>query len=422
MIKKIIGFLILLISLNTIAQKNNVSPYSFFGIGDNATNKTVEEIGMGQVGGAFNSTYQLSFTNPASYASLRLTTFALSAQNNALRVDDGINNDSGSSTSFSYLALGFPIGENAGATFGIQPNTTVGYSLLQEFTDIDGELTDVNLFTGEGGTNRVFVGFGHKIGKKYNLGIEAAYIFGSIENNLLNRRAGVPLGTMQRSDSDVTGTQIKAGLQYHSKISDKLTLNTGLVVELSNELKNEGNEYQYSLISTSQDIISPRDTVINRSFENTYKNPLKTIVSAGVGQENKWYAGLEYSFQDALTIDDGLPANDRTYNYGKSNRISFGGYYTPKYNSISSYWQRVTYRAGLTYKQTGLIVNNTELNDFGISFGVGLPMSKQLSNINLGFELGTRGEAINGLVKENYFNFRLGLSLSDRWFRKRKLN
>jgi len=422
MTKKIIGLLTLLISLNITAQKNNISPYSFFGVGESSNIKTVEEMGMGQIGGAFNSAFQLSFTNPASYASLRLTTFALAGENKALRIEDGTNEESASSASFSYLALGFPIGENAGVAFGLQPNTTVGYSLLQEFNDEDGELTALNLFTGEGGTNRVFLGFAHKIGKEFNVGIEASYIFGSIENNLLNRRDGVPLATMQRSDSDVTGTRIKAGIQYHTKVSEKLTLNSGLTVDLNNELTNEGNEYRFSLVNTGQDVVIPRDTVINQSFKNTYKNPLKTILSVGIGQNNKWYAGAEYAFQDALTIEDGLPANDRTYNYGKFNKISFGGYYTPKYNSITSYWQRATYRAGLTYKQTGLIVNNTEINDFGISFGVGLPMSKQLSNINLGFEIGTRGEATNDLVKENYFNFRLGLSLSDKWFRKRKLD
>jgi hypothetical protein len=422
MIKKIIGFLTLLISLSTLAQKNNVSPYSFFGVGDNTNNKTVEEIAMGQVGGAFKSTFQLSFTNPASYASLRFTTFALAVQHNALDIDDGTNSENGSSSSFSYLALGFPIGENSGATFGLQPNTTVGYSLLEEFSDANGEVTAIDLFTGEGGTNRVFVGFGHKIGKKFSVGIEAAYIFGSIENNLLNRREGVPLATMQRSDSDVSGAKIKAGVQYYTKVSEKITLSTGLVVDLANELKNEGNEYRFSLVNTGQGIVSPRDTILNKPFENTYKNPMKTTISAGIGEENKWYAGLEYAFQGALTIEDGLPANDRTYSYGNFNRISFGGYYKPKFNSITNYWQRVTYRGGLAYKKTGLLVNNTEINDFGISFGVGLPMSKQLSNINLGFELGTRGEVTNGLVKENYFNFRLGLSLSDKWFRKRKLD
>ena len=68
------------------------------------------------------------------------------------------------------------------------------------------------------------------------------------------------------------------------------------------------------------------------------------------------------------------------------------------------------------------MVNNTEVNDFGMSFGVGLPMGKQLSNVNLGFELGKRGELNNGLIKENYLNFRLSLTLNDKWFNKRKLD
>jgi len=106
MIKKIIGSLICLISLTTFAQKNNVSPYSFFGVGDNSSIRTVEELSMGQVGGAFNSPFQLTFTNPASFASLRLTTFAVAGQNRSLSIDDGTNNESGSSASFSYLALG----------------------------------------------------------------------------------------------------------------------------------------------------------------------------------------------------------------------------------------------------------------------------------------------------------------------------
>ena len=69
------------------------------------------------------------------------------------------------------------------------------------------------------------------------------------------------------------------------------------------------------------------------------------------------------------------------YNYGKSSRFSLGGFYLPKLNSISSYWERVTYRAGIRFENTGLLVdgsgNNTsfsQIDDFGISFGLGLPL------------------------------------------------
>ncbi len=32
-----------------------------------------------------------------------------------------------------------------------------------------------------------------------------------------------------------------------------------------------------------------------------------------------------------------------------------------------------------------------------------------------------RGKSDKGLVQENYFNFRLSLSLSDKWFKKREI-
>jgi len=422
MIKKIIGFLALLISFNTLAQRNNISPYSFFGIGDNTINKSVEEIGMGEIGGAFNSSYQLGFTNPASYSFLRFTTYALAGENKAIRIDDGTNKENGSAAALSYLALGFPIGENAGFVFGLQPNTTVGYSLLQEITDTNGDLTALNLFAGEGGTNKVFAGFGHKIGKQFSLGLEASYIFGTIENSLLNRRDGAPLATMQKSDSDVQGFSIKGGVQYQAKVSKKLKLKAGATVDLNNKLTNKGREIRFSLLNVPDGSVLPRDTTFVNSFDLTVKNPIKTVLSVGIGQENKWYAGLEYSFQNALIFDDGFSLNNSNFSYKKANRVSIGGFYTPKFNSVTNYWQRLTYRAGFSYKQTGLVVNNTDINDFGISFGVGLPIGRQLSTINLGFELGQRGETTNNLVKENYFNFRVGLSLSDKWFRKRQLD
>ena len=52
-----------------------------------------------------------------------------------------------------------------------------------------------------------------------------------------------------------------------------------------------------------------------------------------------------------------------------------------------------------------LAETNTDINEFGISFGVGLPVGKELSTFNLGFEIGKRGTIDSGLVKENYFNF-----------------
>ena len=89
---------------------------------------------------------------------------------------------------------------------------------------------------------------------------------------------------------------------------------------------------------------------------------------------------------------------------------------------MSNYFHRVTYRAGFKYENTGLVLNGTEITDIGMSFGVGLPLGKGLTDLNIGAEYGIKGEIVGNLVEERYFNIRMSLSLGDKWFRKRKID
>ncbi len=104
----------------------------------------------------------------------------------------------------------------------------------------------------------------------------------------------------------------------------------------------------------------------------------------------------------------------------QKNRI--GGFYIPNYNGYGSYWKRVVYRAGFRMEETGITVNGQDINEFGISFGVGLPVGRLFSNVNLGFEVGSRGTKDAGLIQENFFNAFLSLSLNDKWFQKRYID
>jgi len=122
-----------------------------------------------------------------------------------------------------------------------------------------------------------------------------------------------------------------------------------------------------------------------------------------------------------VDFEGGIYDDITNYYYSNSNVISLGGFYLPKYNSIASYFDRVTYRAGFNYKKLGLVINETEIEEYGISFGVSLPLGLRLSNANLGFEIGKRGTTDNNLVKENFFNFKLSLSLNDKWFKPRPI-
>ncbi len=423
MTKRVIPLiLLLLVIVNSYAQKGSVSPYSFFGIGEESITKTVEEISRGEASVADYSNYRIFLSNPASLANLTFTTYGLGVSNRTLKVNDGLNSERSSATALSYLVLGVPIGDKAGFAFGLQPNTNVGYSLLQEFTDTNNFVTESNLFFGNGGTNRVFLGYGRKIHKFATVGIEGSFIFGRLSNNILNRREGVQFASQSETNSNVSGLVLKAGVQYHRLLKKKedIELELGATVSLNSSMINRGNELLFSLINNPEGVVIPRDTILNRAFRGTVKNPFKSVFGIGIGKHYTWNMSLEYAYQGAFSFDGG-PLGSTVVNYKGASRFSVGGYYLPNFNSVTSYWDRVTYRGGFKYKQTGLVVNNEDINEYGISFGVGMPLGKDLSTFNIGMEIGKRGTIKSGLIKENYFNFRIGLTLNDKWFLKRKI-
>ena len=424
MIKKIIVVVVtLFISVSSFAQKNNTSAYSFFGIGDKNNVNTVEQLSMGGIGVALDDIYHLNFSNPASVASLSFTTYALVIENKNTNAQDSNSEQSAAATYLSYLALGVPIGDKGGLSFGLLPNSSVGYSLVSNVLDTEDLLTEATLYNGEGGTNRVFLNFGYKPFKGVSVGVQGNYVFGKIENSIINQTADALLATKYETVSNLKGYSLNIGFQYETGLTDKVDLSLGASFDLNNTIETKGNEYLYSVSLTSFE--SPRDTILNMNSTGELKSPLKTTLGAGIGQKNKWFAGLDYSFQNALELEGSVFNSYSKISYDNYSKIAIGGFYTPKFNSISSYWDRVTYRAGLKFEKTGLLVDAlgtgndfTAIDDFGISFGVGLPLSQQLSNINIGFEFGKRGNTDNNLVQENYFNFRLSLSLNDKWFKK----
>jgi hypothetical protein len=424
MTKRVIPLILLLfVIVNSYAQKGSVSPYSFFGIGEESITKTVEEISRGEASVADYSNYRIFLSNPASLANLTFTTYGLGVSNRTLKVNDGINSERSSATAMSYLVLGVPIGDKAGFAFGLQPNTNVGYSLLQEFTDTNNLVTESNLFFGNGGTNRIFLGYGRKIHKFATVGIEGSFIFGRLSNNILNRREGVQFASQSETNFNVSGFVLKAGVQYHKLLKKKedIELELGATFSLNSNMINRGNELLFSLINNPEGVVIPRDTILNSAFRGTVENPFKSVFGIGIGKHYTWNMSLEYAYQGAFSYNGGPLDGSSIINYKSANRISVGGYYLPNFNSVTSYWDRVTYRGGFKYKQTGLVVNNRDINEYGISFGVGMPLGKDLSTFNIGVEIGKRGTIKSGLIKENYFNFRIGLTLNDKWFLKRKI-
>lgn len=430
MIKKFSAIFLLLTTTILIAQRTNSSPYSFFGMGEEYSPKTTEQASMGGLGVANSSSYHLNFINPALNANLRVATYTLGANINSLSINDGVNQQSSKSNSLSYVALGFPIGNKAGFSLGLQPLSAVGYSFSnsKKEKNTDNTLTEVTNFKGKGGTNRIFGSFGITVLEGLSLGIEADFVFGNIENIVTNQRLNVDRATRNKETVNIRGSKVRIGVHYENTLQNDLNLSFGTAATIGSSLKTTANNafYTLKLLNSGREIIK---NTKQSSTKGKISLPMKTVVGVAIGKTQKWNVGIEYEFQKAFKNSNVNVAN-QGYSYGDSNRFSIGGYYLPRVNSLSSYWNRVTYRAGLRFEDTGLLVsgkssntNYTAIKDFGINIGLGLPLPKQLSNINLGFEYGQKGTLDNNLIKENYYNIKLGISLNDiNWFRKRKID
>ncbi|WP_299107603.1 hypothetical protein [uncultured Tenacibaculum sp.] len=424
MIKRILLGVFVLSSVTLLAQRNSASPYSVFGIGENFEAVTVEQASMGGIGVAMKDSKYLNFVNPAANADLRYATYGLGGSLTFLTLKEGNSSQSGNSTNLRYIALGFPIGKKAGFSVGLQPFSSVGYSLVN-----NSNAQDVTVFRGSGGTNKIYASFGMYVYEGLSLGAEAAFIFGNTENTILNVREGVARGSKNSEELNIRGGQFKLGAQYKTQLKNDLQLQTGLAMTLQSDLTGTGTDKFYSVVFNSNGSEIEKDINSTTNINGNITIPLKTVFGVGIGKLDKWYVGVNQQFQKALSTNNSLITDGTSFRYDDSRKFSFGGYYIPKKNSISSYWDRITYRAGARFENVGLLVNTgssnnfTAVKDFGINVGLGLPLPGQASNLNIGFEYGQRGTTNNNLIQENYFNVRLSLSLNSRnWFVKRQID
>lgn len=423
MIRKLIATVALLfIGITATAQVGTASPYSFYGIGSIKFNGTMENRAMGGVS-LFPDSLALNLLNPAALGKLNLTNYSLGASFSRF----GLKSDSGDATaksaSFDYLALGFPISRKLGASFGLLPYSAVGYALQN--IDSTGQVAETYRYSGEGGLNKVFVSFGYEITKNLSIGVTGNYDFGRIDNTAYSIRENVELSTREQSYSSLSGLDFKLALNYQKSLKNGYTIYSSAMYVPEAKISSE-NLRNYStvlLYTNGQEAV--RETYdADLESEGLAKTdvtlPQRTTFGLGLGHNNHWFVGAEYEYAQLSGLSNPfLQINGVAYQDAGS--FSVGGMWVPDYDSFTSYFKRTTYRAGFKYENTGMIINNQQINDFGISFGIGLPVGR-LSKLNLGFDFGKRGTTEGSLIRENYFNFRVGLSLLDRWFIKNKIN
>lgn len=428
MIKKIVIAIVYMAVFGLYAQDGTVSPYSFFGIGDLKNAGSVENQMMGGIG-VYADSIHINLKNPAAYGELGLdvlnkvglVTYTAGVSNKQYQLKSFTEEQRSSITSLDYLALGFSLGKGLGMGFGLMPYSSVGYNLVDNRDNVNGSL--VNIYSGEGGLNRVFYSVGYEVLKDVSIGATINFNFGTLDSERLQQIEGIQFGTFDRRSSRVNGFDFNYALNYRPIIKDKYRLHSSIRVNTQGNLVSENDRQIGSFsIANGGNIEEVNVDLAAQNLRNTeLKIPTTTTLGLGYGEDYKWFVGAEYSFQGMGSFENSFLGAD-SVRYEDASSYALGAFITPDYDSFTSYLKRITYRAGLRLDKTGMIINDVDINNFGITFGLGLPLDGSFSNLNLGFELGRRGTTRANLVEESYLKINVGLSLNDRWFLKRKIN
>ncbi|MCC9071991.1 hypothetical protein LNQ49_10395 [Flavobacterium sp. F-65] len=417
MIKKIIISACLLLSFVSFAQQGTSSPYSFYGIGDVRFKGTVESRSMAGVAVEQDSIH-INLENPASYANLKLTSFTVGGTFNSSTLKTDKGSAKAQRTTLDYIAVGMPLGNKFGIGFGLIPYSSVGYQIESLSANTGG---NNKRFDGTGGLNKVYFALAYKIKPNFSIGADLQYDFGKVETTSLEFIPDVPVGTRELNTTYLSGVNFNLGAMYQYKINKKLSLFSSATYTIQSKLNSENTRNISTGMLGSGLNFNVLDPGVDVKEKVDVNMPFKLALSAGIGEARKWLIGGKVSYQNSVDQSSVYNAAPNV-GYGKAASASLGGYYVPNYSSFSGYFNRVTYRAGLKYERTALIINSQRINDIGITLGAGFPISGTFSNINFGMEFGKRGTKSAGLIQENYANFSLGFSLNDKWFERSKFN
>ena len=384
----------------------------------------------------YNDSIHMNFRNPASYTGKnmfsfnnegRLVKFTVGLGHSETDLKTSTNSSETTNTSFEYLGLNIPMGK-FGFGFGLIPFSSVGYKL--QSSNVDNQLQ--YKYSGNGGLNKAFLGFAYQLSDNLAIGFDAKYNFGNIQNSALEYLyddESLPLDYQAREQnrSDLSGVNFNFGLIFRGGITENLELHASLAHSPDYNLSSRNSRTFASVVINPNTQIEFPVNEINVDLETLglektdLSMPSVTIFGLGISKPKKWFIGAEYTSITSSVFSNDLISIENS-EFEDSSKISFGGFYIPDYASFSKFWNRVVYRAGFYSEKTGLVINNESINEFGISFGLGIPAGGLFSNVNTTVEFGKRGTTNENLVEENFVNFQLSLSLNDRWFIKRKYN
>lgn len=185
--------LLLFVAQVATSQNNTNSPYTRFGYGDISDNNSGEQRAMGGVSIGSRSHYGINTVNPASYSSVDSLTFMFDIGSSLLASrfsESSSKKHSTYNSNLEYVTMQFPLSKTIGFSLGMLPYSFSGYNFQTNDSIVTVENETIGYaksFSGTGGFSQVYTGISAAFFNHISLGVNAYYMFGTINNyRLLN--------------------------------------------------------------------------------------------------------------------------------------------------------------------------------------------------------------------------------------------
>jgi hypothetical protein len=398
------------------------SPFSSIGLGEQFGNALTHNQGMGGVGLSTPQYWWLNNQNPALLVFNRITTFeaGLIGESRTQKAP-GLTEHSGSGN-LNYLALGIPIKPGKWtAALSLMPYSRLNYQ--QQRTDpVQGDTSVIHVLEkGSGGVNQFSFSNGYAVNKKISLGLKASYLFSAVVNEYSN----LLMGTQQvllispniYERTFVSDFQFTPAVSIHLDSLGKrkeYKFNVGLVYDFKTNLNSRF--YQRIERRNVAGLVDSLTLISNQSGIITI--PSKVSLGFSFSKLFKWTFAVDGTYSN-YTQYRGLDGQNPYA--GTAWSVAAGYEITPDIGSLGSYLKRMTYRTGVSLENSPYLANGNAVKDFGITFGLSLPVSR-VSSLDLALKLGKRGDQTLNGVEESYLKLYFGMTFNDQWFIKRRFD
>lgn len=457
--------LVVFITQLVVVYAQEPSLYSRYGLGIPLENNFAPSAQIGGLNAAYRHAEGVNYNNPASYTENAVTSLEAGFTGVAKFIKNSDTKQRLGGFQNSYLAVSYPVNKYWAMSAGLVPLFHKEY-IIRDTVILNDEYKIRKEYDGIGNIYNFYWGNGFKY-KGASVGFNIGYMFGKISNynlaytlddNFIDNNA---YATFVNTDLRVKSFTYNLGAQYEVKINaDSMAFKQGkkplyITLGISGYPR-----YKLGKQSTIDDKVLSIDNFlltyrgnnqdledfnkevlnINSAYIDTFSYlqdkkvrvevPGKINIGAMFSDKQHYKAGIDFGYQPWSRYS-GYEDNDASVLFN-SFRIGMGGEYLPTMGSNKGIFKRLKYRTGFYYSKTNITIHDTPIKEFGINFGLGIPVLMQIPDENgfmqrtsvyafhVGVEAGSRGTTQHQLIKENFVRVNFGFNFNDRWFIRRK--